>query len=181
MSDEPDGSDDPSGSDGTPRGRASPGEDTPRETVSVPDEVELPRLLDFYDLQDPDHTQIHDFYANLRDGRLTTTTCGDCGALHFPPRIVCPECTSDDLSYTGLPHEGTLYAFSEIRGTAAIGMTDDTPFVVGVVDLGEVRLSARIDGVAYDDLSIGDPVQLKIVDIDGPRDHERAFYRFVPQ
>jgi hypothetical protein len=55
------------------------------------------------------------------------------------------------------------------------------PFVVGVVDLGDVRLSARIDDAAYDDLEIGDSVQLKIVDIDGPTDQDRVFYRFEPR
>jgi len=152
----------------------------PRETVTVPDEVELPRLLDFYDLQDPDHSQIHEFYGNLRAGELTTTQCESCGELHFPPRIVCPACLSEDLSHTDLPHRGELHSFTEVRGTAAIGMNEDVPFVAGVVDLGEVRLSARIDDAGYDDLSIGDPVGLKIVDIDGPTDHERVFYRFEP-
>jgi hypothetical protein len=37
-----------------------------------------------------------------------------------------------------------------------------------------------VDDAKYEDLSIGDPVQLKIVDIDGSADHERVFYRFVP-
>lgn len=155
-------------------------DDVPRETVSLPETVDLPRLLDFYDLQGPDQTEIHEFYANLQAGELTTTECPGCGAVHFPPRLVCPECTNDDLSYVPLPHKGELYAFSEVRGTAAIGMNEDTPFVVGVVNLGEVQLSARIDDVDYHDLEIGDPVRLKIVDIDGPTDEDRTFYRFVP-
>lgn len=154
-------------------------DDVPRETIQLPETVKLPRSLDFYDLQGPEHTEIHEFYANLRAGSFTTTECLDCGAVHFPPRIVCPECQCDDLSYTALPNEGELYAFSEVRGTAAIGMNDDTPFVVGVVDLGPVRLSARIDDAAYNDLAIGDQVRLKIVDIDGPADEARTFYRFI--
>lgn len=154
--------------------------DITRETVSVPEEIELPRAFDFYDLQDADHTQIHEFYDNLKDGRFTTTACRDCEAVHFPPRIVCLECHSDDLEYVPLPTEGELHTFTEVRGTAAIGLNEDTPFVVGVVDLGSVRLSARIDDAEIDGLAISDPVQLKIIDIDGPRDHERAFYRFEP-
>lgn len=151
-----------------------------RETVSIPDQVELPRLLDFYELQDPEYTQIHEFYENLREGELTTTQCTDCGAVHFPPRIICPECMSDDLEYVPLPHEGELYSFTEVRGTAAIGMNNDTPFVAGVVDLGNIRLSARVDDAGYDDLEIGDPVQLKIVEIDDSIEQERVFYRFEP-
>lgn len=153
-----------------------------RETVTIPDRIDLPRLLDFYEIQSEDHTRIHEFYDHLRDGSLSTTECEDCGALHFPPRVVCPECTNDDLAYASLPHEGTLFAFSAVRGSAPVGMADDVPFVVGVVDLDDVdvRLSARIDGAEYDDLSIGDRVTLKIVDVDGPRDEDRVFYRFEP-
>lgn len=155
-------------------------DDTPRETVSIPDQIPLPRLLDFYERQTPEHTQIHEFYDALRRGELTTTECAECGTVHFPPRIVCPECLADELVYVALPHEGELYSFTEVRGTASIGLNEDTPFVAGTVDLGDVRLSARIDDAGYEELAIGDPVQLKIVDIDGPAEERRSFYRFVP-
>jgi len=152
----------------------------PRRTVSIPDRIDLPRLLDFYDLQDPEHTRIHEFYDRLRDGDLSTTQCGDCGALHFPPRVVCPECTSEDLGYVSLPHEGTLFAFSAVRGSGPLGM--ETPFVTGVVELDgvDVRLSARITDAEYDDLSIGDPVSLVVTDIADGLDQQRVFYEFAP-
>jgi uncharacterized OB-fold protein len=152
-----------------------------RDVVELPDQVELPRLLDFYELQTEETTEIAEFYDNLREGQLTTTECQDCGELHFPPRIVCPECQSDDLAYVDLPHEGELFAFSTVRAGAPMGMEDDVPFVIGIVDLGEITLSAHLDNAEYDDLSIGDPVELKIVEIDGPVDHERVFYRFEPK
>lgn len=152
-----------------------------RDVVVLPDQIELPRLLDFYELQTESTTAIAEFYENLRDGRLTTTTCRDCGELHFPPRIVCPECQSDDLKYVALPHEGELFAFSSVRAGAPLGMEDETPFVIGIVDLGDVKLSARIDDAAYEDLTIGDPVAIEIVEIDGPVDHQRVFYRFTPK
>ena len=153
-------------------------EDLTRETISIPDQIELPRLLDFYDLQGPEDTQIHEFYENLNEGELTTTQCTDCQSLHFPPRTICPECTGDDLEYVPLPHTGELYSFTEVRGTAAIGMNSDTPFVAGVVDLGEIRLSARVDDALYNELEIGDSVQLKIVELDDSTDQDRVFYRF---
>jgi len=154
---------------------------TDRDVVEIPKTVELPRLLDFYELQNQETTEIVEFYDNLRDGQLTTTQCEECGELHFPPRIVCPECRSEDLEYVDLPHEGELFAFSTVRAGAPMGMEDEVPFVTGIVDLGDVQLSARIDDAEYDDLAIGDPVELKIVEIDGPVDHERVFYRFEPQ
>ncbi|SFS36897.1 Zn-ribbon domain-containing OB-fold protein [Halostagnicola kamekurae] len=164
-----------------PSGSSDASGSVPRETVSIPTEIELPDLLDFYERQTPEHTQIAEFYDNLDDGRLTTTRCRDCGEIHFPPRIVCPECTGDDLEYVDLPHEGELFAFSESRGGTPLGYHDTSPFVVAIVDLGEIKLSARIDGARYDDLEIGDPVSLKIVDVEGGSASERVFYRFVPR
>lgn len=151
-----------------------------RPTVEIPDTIGLPRLLDFYELQTEEHTGIAEFYDNLRAGRLTTTRCSDCGEVHFPPRIVCPSCHSEALEYVELPDTGELFAFSTVRAGAPLGMEDEVPFVTGIVDLGEVRLSARIDGADYEDLSIGETVELSVVDIDGPADHERVFFRFEP-
>ncbi len=156
-------------------------DEVPRRTVEIPERIELPRLLDFYDLQDAEHTRIHEFYDRLREGDFSTTQCEDCGALHFPPRVVCPECTSDDLEYVSLPHEGTLFAFSAVRGSGPLGM--ETPFVTGVVELDsvDVRLSARITDAEYDDLSIGDSVSLVVTEIEDGLDQQRVFYEFEPQ
>jgi len=172
--------DDPSVTDDTGDQPATDGGAPERRTVSVPERIDFPRMLDFYELQDAEHTEIHQFYDNLHEGDLTTTECGDCGAIHFPPRIVCPECHSDDLAYTSLPHRGELFAFTEVRGAAPIGMNDDVPFVVAVVDLGPVRLSARVVDAGYEDLSIGDEVELVIVDLDDATDQDRVFFRFTP-
>ncbi|MFC7203065.1 Zn-ribbon domain-containing OB-fold protein [Haloferax namakaokahaiae] len=152
-----------------------------RETVELPETIELPRLLDFYELQTAEHTGIHEFYENLRAGTLTTTSCRDCGDLQFPPRVVCPECHSDELEYVELPDEGELFAFSTVRAGAPLGMESEVPFVTGIVEVGDVRLSSRIDGADYDELEIGDPVSLKIVEIEGGADHERVFFRFEPR
>ncbi len=151
------------------------------DTIELPETIELPRLLDFYELQSAAHTGIHEFYENLRHGQLSTTRCRDCGNLQFPPRIVCPECQSDDLEYVDLPHEGELFAFSTVRAGAPLGMQSEVPFVIGIVDLGDVQLSSRIDNAEYDDLEIGDPVELNVTEIDGPVDHERVFFRFEPK
>lgn len=139
-------------------------------------EITLPQMLDFYPLEDEESTRISLFFKNLREGRLTTTKCKSCGKLLWPPRIVCPECMSDELEWVDLGSEGELYAFTEMRLGAPLGFVEDVPFCIGIVKIDGLSISARIDDTKYEDLEIGDKVQLKIVELDDGR----VFYRFVP-
>lgn len=140
----------------------------------------LPYLLDFYPLQEEEHTRISPFFDALREGRFTTTRCTSCQALHWQPRVVCPECLGDALAWEDLPTEGTLYAFTALEKGAPLGMEHDVPFCIGVVELAAqgrtLRILARLDDARYGDLRMGQKVRLKVLDLpDG-----RVFYRFAP-
>ena len=139
-------------------------------------EIPLPQMLDFYPLEDAKHTRISRFFENLREKRLTTTKCAKCDKLLWPPRVICPECLSDELDWVDLGSDGKLYAFTEMRLGAPLGFVQDTPFCIGLVEIHGLLLSARIDNATYDKLTIGDKVHLKIVELDDGR----VFYRFVP-
>jgi uncharacterized OB-fold protein len=139
-----------------------------------------PYLLDFYPLQQEEHTRISPFFDALREGKLTTTRCAKCHALHWQPRVVCPDCLSDQLGWVELPKEGTLFAFTALEKGAPLGMEADMPFCLGIVELDapgrQLRILSRLDDVAYDELSIGQRVRLKVLELpDG-----RVFYRFAP-
>ncbi len=146
------------------------------EKIKRLDEVKLPQMLDFYPLEDEKDTRISLFFTNLGEGRLTTTKCKRCEKILWPPRIVCPDCLSDELEWIDLGLEGELYAFTEMRLGAPLGFVEDVPFCIGIVKIGGLSISARIDDAKYEDLEIGDQVQLKIVELDDGR----VFYRFVP-
>lgn len=144
------------------------------EKIKRPEKIRIPFMLDFYPLQDEKNTKISTFFKNLKEGRLTTTKCKECGELLWPPRIVCPECLSESLRWVDLGVEGELHAFTEVRLGAPLGFVEDVPFCVGLVKISGLLISARIDNARYGDLEIGDDVSLKIVELpDG-----RVFYRF---
>jgi len=144
------------------------------EKIKCKDTINLPTMLDFYPLQDEKFTRISKFFQNLKEGRLTTTKCKKCRKLLWPPRIVCPNCLSENLEWVDLGVEGELYAFTEMKLGAPLGFIEDTPFCIGMVKVGSLLISARIDDAKYEDLKIGDKVGLKIVELpDG-----RVFYRF---
>ena len=140
-----------------------------------PESVKLPFMLDFYPLEDGKVTGISQFFNNLKEERLTTTKCKKCGKLLWPPRIACSVCFSNELEWVDLGTEGELYAFTEMRVGAPIGFVEDVPFCIGIVKIGNLLISSRIDNARYDQLKIGDKLRLKIVELpDG-----RVFYRFV--
>lgn len=140
----------------------------------------VPYLLDFYPLQEEEHTRLSPFFDALREGRFTTTRCTQCQALHWQPRVVCPECLSDALAWVDLPTEGSLFAFTALEKGAPMGMDQDLPFCLGVVELAAegrtLRLLSRLDDARFADLRLGQRVRLKVLDLpDG-----RVFYRFAP-
>lgn len=144
------------------------------EKIKRPENIKLPYMLDFYPLEDEENTRISQFFKNLKQGRLTTTKCKQCGKLLWPPRIVCSNCFSDKLEWQDLGSEGELHAFTEMRVGAPLGFVQDVPFCIGLVKIRGLLISARIDDAKYDDLKIGEKVKLKIVELgDG-----RVFYRF---
>ena len=94
----------------------------------------------------------------------------------WPPRIVCSECLSDELEWADLGSKGELYGFMEVRLSAPLGFIQDVPFCIGLVKIGGLLISARIDDAKYEDLKIGDKVGLKVVELEDGR----VFYRFAP-
>jgi len=149
--------------------------DVKTEKIKRPETIKLPFMLDFFPLQDEKSTRISRFFAELKEGRLTTTKCKKCDKLLWPPRIVCPNCLFEELEWVDLGNEGELHAFTEVRLGAPLGFVQDAPFCVGFVKIGGLLISARIDNVKYEDLKIGDKVYLKIVELEDGR----VFYRFT--
>ena len=135
----------------------------------------LPFLLDFYPLQDSKQTRLSPFFDALKSGRLTTTQCPS-GHLTWPPRVVCPHCHSEALTWVDLPHHGRIYAFSAVLAGPPMGIESELPFVVGLVDLdgSRLRLFGRIVGTPWNECRIGQAVEVETYELsDG-----RAFYRF---
>ena len=144
------------------------------EKIQRPTSINLPYMLDFYPLEDEKNTRISQFFKNLKEGCLSTTKCKECNALAWPPRIVCPDCLSDNLEWVDLGVEGELFAFTEMKAGAPLGFAQDVPFCIGMVKISGLLISARIDAVKYEDLRIGQRLELKVVELEDGR----VFYRF---
>lgn len=108
------------------------------------------------------------FFEALADGAFAVQRCSACEEAFLPPSPVCPACHAEAVGWERTDGSGSLYAFTELARTPP-GF--DAPAVVGTVDLDVGgRLLTRIDA-AYDDLAVGDRVELR------PAPHEASYDR----
>ncbi len=107
-----------------------------------------------------------EFFNRLdAEGRIYATRCLKCEELHLPPRDRCPECDSTEYEWTALSGEGELYAFTQQPRALRFAVPD----VIGLVRLEEEVTAFGVIDAVFDTLSIGDPVEAKVMrDDKGP-------------
>lgn len=87
--------------------------------------------------------------------RLWATRCRTCALLTFPPADTCPGCWAQSgLDREQLPGSGQVHAFSVVR-VSEPGIP--APYGVGLVDLGPVRVTARL--LDPESLAVGSTVE----------------------
>jgi uncharacterized OB-fold protein len=149
-----------------------------------------PVTMDMWPVQAKEFNRIWQFYENLKQGRFTTTKCKDCGKVAYPPRVVCPDCYSENLEYIDLPTKGKVIIFSEeVRG---VPLGFESPLIHAVIDLGVEpvrRLLSRIVNCPAGYLKEGDEVQLCVFPVpshpiekgkQGTIMVDRVFFAFEP-
>ena len=114
--------------------------------------------------------------------RYEAAKCTGCGAVYFPPRLVCAECKGRTFEKVVLANTGKVETFTVIR-VAPSGFTDQAPYGVGIVSLpGGVKVTAQIVDCDPETLAIGDRLRLEFrrVRQDGESGILCYGYKFVP-
>ena len=127
------------------------------------------------------------FYELLGDHKLTGSSCESCGALHVPPRPMCPSCFGEEMRIEEMSGVGELIAFTtvHIAPTAMIeaGYDRKNPYCAGIVKLEEgPAISAQILGVdptKPQEIAIGMPVRMTFIER-GNGEETRTFLGFEP-
>ena len=127
------------------------------------------------------------FLEFLGEHKLMGSRCRSCGALHLPPRALCPACYGEEMEWVEMPQEGKLVAFTTVHigPTAMIeaGYDRKNPYCVGIVELSDgSRISAQILGVEAakpEDISIGMRVRVAFVER-GDGEAQRTVLAFQP-
>lgn len=131
--------------------------------------VETPYIytIDPFPQQTREHNKLYPFFEHLRQNRLTSTRCEDCGKVSWPPRTICPECISDRLAWVDLPTEGTVYAFTVQRSGIPLGYK--APMIFALVDFGAVRILAAVVDSDPERIKVGSRVRLVVKEIPNKR------------
>jgi len=136
------------------------------------------RATDPFPLESADHTKLHEFYAQLAEGKLVTTRCSTCGTTAWPPRGFCGECTSDAFSWVDLPREGTIHAFTVQDTGLPVGF--EGPRVFAIVKVDGHRVFALVTGADPATLAAGQRVRLAPIRVaDDPKGNARYLPAFT--
>ena len=93
----------------------------------------------------------------LESGVLAFQRCAGCGEAVFYPRVLCPLCGGNDLTWETSSGRGVIYA------TTAVHRRDGDPYNVVLVDLEEgFRMMSRVDGVPAERVEVGTRVMLRV-------------------
>ncbi len=114
--------------------------------------------------------------------RLEAGKCSGCKSIHFPERLICPECGSKTFDKINLTGKGKLVTYTIIR-VAPEGFTDQVPYAVGIVELEEgIKILAQITDCDPETLKSGDQLITKFRRIreEGNTGVIMYAYKFVP-
>jgi uncharacterized protein len=131
--------------------------------------------MDLYPQESKESNRIYPFYDALRQDRFTTTQCKYCKHRAFPPRVMCPNCLSENLEWVDLPTKGTVLNFTEQQRGVPLGFEE--PLIHALIDLGgKMKIFSRIVKCKAGELKEGDAVTLYVF----PVERNRVYYAFEP-
>ena len=113
------------------------------------------------------------FNTYLSENKLMASRCDHCDAKFIPPRAVCPNCFSDQMSWSELSGSGKVAALTTVfigpTFMNTLGYSKENPYMCGIVELDEgLRISARLlgsDGLKPEEMQIGAPVQVAYIQV----------------
>ena len=101
-----------------------------------------------------------DLLDAIEDGEAEYLECEN-GHGWLPPRRICPECGSRELSGEPIPESGEVVSFTEIA-VAAPNFADDAPYITALANFGPVQITGLLPDLDGDDAEVGMVVGLDV-------------------
>jgi len=98
---------------------------------------------------------IEQFYKFIGEGKLMAAKCMRCGSKFIPPRQICTNCYSKDLTWVQPKNKGKLLTYTIIY-VAPEQFQSIAPYAYGIIELEDgLRLPGIIKGVSHEMIRIG--------------------------
>lgn len=105
------------------------------------------------------------FWEGVQNQELKLQHCDDCQAYIFYPRLLCPNCFSENLTWRNTSGKGVIHSYTVVH-KAMPPFNEETPYVVGIIELQEgVRMMSRIEG-ERSEIAIDKPVSVVYKQVD---------------
>jgi len=103
---------------------------------------------------------IEQFQRFLLEEKIMAAKCKKCGSTFIPPRPVCTNCYSKELSWVQLKSQGRLVTFTVIY-VAPEQFQPMAPYAYGIVELEDgLRLPGMIRGIEPEKVRVGIELQV---------------------
>ena len=119
------------------------------------------------------------FWDACDRGELQLPHCLGCDRVFYYPRRNCPHCGSAQLDARKATGHGRVFSFTHVHVSFyGAQWESQLPYTPVLVDLDEgVRMLSRLIGPDRDSVSVGDPVAVAFVEIQG---RKLPFFRRAP-
>jgi len=117
---------------------------------------------------------------------LLATRCGYCGRVHFPPRMICPQCHRASLGRierVKLKGTGVVVSYTIVHEPMD-GFEFQVPYVMAIIEMDEgVRLTGQLIDIEPERVEIGMRVKAAFRKLgeDGKAGIIHYGYKFVPE
>jgi uncharacterized OB-fold protein len=109
------------------------------------------------------------FWEACREHRLIAQRCSDCGVWRFPPRGVCPNCSSWNFAWHDLAPTGTIRTFVAPHRAFTPSFAAEVPYVIAHVAMdgtdGDVVIAGNLVDCPWTHARVGLPVRVVFDDV----------------
>ncbi len=103
-----------------------------------------------------------EFWANLKEHRLTAQRCSACGHyFSFPPQAMCRHCLASEFTWVPLSGKGKVYSHVTYHRAWHPAYQDKVPYNVSLIELVEgIRMVSNVVECKPEEVYVGMAVEV---------------------
>jgi uncharacterized OB-fold protein len=108
------------------------------------------------------------YWDELVNNRFCIPFCESCNEYYFYPRIMCPHCSSQNVTFKEHNGLGEIYSFTVVQRTIVESFEKDVPYTMALVQIDDngTKMMTRIIDCEPSKVYIGMKVKLKFHKMD---------------